>query len=805
MAASNKYVCIHGHFYQPPRENAWLESVERQESAAPFHDWNERINFECYAPNAAARIVDKDNYIIKIRNNYKRISFNFGPTLLSWLKSKDPETARLIQIADELSCKTFGGHGNALAQCYGHLIMPLCNRRDKITQIQWGIADFEDFYKRKPEGMWLPETAVDTETLEILAAHGIRFVILAPSQARRVRRTGEREWSDTTQANLDTRRAYRCALDDGSEIAIFFYDGALSREVAFNGLLNSGKRLAERLLAVFSDDDTPQLSHIATDGETYGHHHRFGEMALADALNSIEERGEAQITNYGQYLQLHPPEYEVEIHENSSWSCAHGVERWRADCGCNTGAHPGWNQAWRKPLRETLDWLRDTMIPLYEREGARLFHDPWTARNRYIAVLLNRDAFPAFLKKNARRALAPEEETQALRLLELQRQAMQMYTSCGWFFDDLSGIETNQILQYALRVLDYAQDMFGIGLHKEFIYRLSLAQGNLMDGATSFQQLVEPTRISMRRVAEHFAVAALFEEHPEQMELFNFSAEVAHMDCFRAGHLRLALGMLTLHSKISHAQLPYAFAALYLGQQHVIAKVCEQMPRVTYDEMYPALQTKFAVGHVGEILRLMQRYFGDQYSGLDALFADEKQRVIAMLTRQNLEVADAAIADVFNDNYQLLHSLELEGLGTPDKWRNIAAYALRTELLQWMWQDKKQPVRTLRRIAADIRLWRLQLSDEKYLSQLTAERILREIRALGAPQTALADVQWLADTLLAIRELPLKPDYWKSQNAFYLHTKGLRKGWWVYASPEWQAAYESIAESLKVRLYVGNA
>lgn len=379
---------------------------------------------------------------------------------------------------------------------------------------------------------------------------------------------------------------------------------------------------------------------------------------------------------------------------------------------------------------------------------------------------------------------------------------MQMFTSCGWFFDDLSGIETTQILQYALRALDYAKEVFGVELHAEFIRRISAAQGNRMDGATSFKQLVEPTRVSMRRVAEHFAVAALFEERPEQLELFNFSAEVKDMERLHAGNLRLTIGMLNVHSRVSHAQIPCVFAALYLGQQHVIGKVSELMPEVTYREMCAALKHEFEAGHVGETLNLMQRYFGDAYCGLDALFADEKQRVIDMLTRQNLEVADATITDVFNDNYQLMRALEAEGLGAPDKWRSIAAYALRTELIQWMWQERKPPLRTLRRIASDIRLWGLHLSDEKYLAQLAADRALQTIRNLGDPQATLADAQWLDGLLIALRELPIQPDYWKSQNAFYLHTKGLRKGWWVYASPEWQQAYESIANSLRVVLYL---
>lgn len=458
--AKRKFICIHGHFYQPPRENAWLEVIEQQESARPYHDWNERINFECYAPNAAARILDETGWIVKIRNNYNRISFNFGPTLLSWLEVNDPETYALILQADRTSQRRYGGHGNALAQVYSHLIMPLANYRDKVTQVYWGIRDFVHRFGRYPEGMWLAETAVDTETLEVLAAHDIRFTILAPHQAAAVRQLGEEHWTPVNAKTLDTRRPYWCILPSGRRIALFFYHGPTAQAVAFENLLDSGPAFARRLLDILDTSDCPQLAHIATDGETYGHHRRFGEMALAAALNEVEASGRALLTNYGQFLEMFPPEWEVQIVEPSSWSCSHGVERWRSNCGCNTGAHPGWHQQWRKPLREALDYIRDQLAPAYEREAGRFFRDPWKARNDYIEVVLKRTetARINFFEKHVRRALSPLEEVTALRLLEMQRFALLMYTSCGWFFDEISGLETNQILQYALRAMDYAQE-----------------------------------------------------------------------------------------------------------------------------------------------------------------------------------------------------------------------------------------------------------------------------------------------------------------------------------------------------------
>ncbi|MEO6037795.1 MAG: DUF3536 domain-containing protein, partial [Saprospiraceae bacterium] len=583
MSRPNKYVCIHGHFYQPPRENAWLETVEQQESSRPFHDWNERINFECYAPNAAARILDEQGWITKIRNNYNRISFNFGPTLLTWMAEKDPEAYKLLLQADLRSRERYGGHGSALAQVHSHLILPLCNYRDKVTQVHWGIRDFEYRFGRYPEGMWLAETAVDTETLEVLASHGIQFTILAPRQAKAIRRMAEpivagtpaeatpNAWKEVNGDNIDTRIPYWCLLPSGRRIALFFYHGGVAQEVAFSGLLNSGKNFARRISGLLDDSDEPQIAHIATDGESYGHHHRYGEMALADCLNQIEDNAWATLTNYGQFLELHPPTLEVQIHEKSSWSCVHGVERWQADCGCHTGSHPGWQQRWRKPLRTTMNWLRDQLAPLFEREGARYLRDPWAARNDYIQVMLRRndDSVRAFLTKHARRALSPMEEVITLRLLEMQRHAVLMFTSCGWFFDEISGIETNQILQYARRAMEYAQDVGALDLHAEFTRRLAEAPSNTFpDGAASYKQNVVPTSVNLERVAMHFAVASLFEDDPEGLDLFNYTAAVEFFEKIEAGTPQFAAGRICIRSRLTHAERTFCFAVLYLGQQH---------------------------------------------------------------------------------------------------------------------------------------------------------------------------------------------------------------------------------------------
>lgn len=800
-----KYVCIHGHFYQPPRENAWLEVVEEQESAHPWHDWNARINFECYAPNAAARILDGQGLIHKIRNNYNRISFNFGPTLLSWLEDNDPQAYALLQAADQKSMERFGGHGSAMAQVYSHLIMPLANYRDKITQVIWGIKDFEHRFKRMPEGMWLAETAVDTETLEVLAAHQIKFTVLAPRQAFRIRRTGSEEWRQVSAESIDTRVPYWCHLPSGRKIALFFYHGGVSQAVAFERLLNSGKVFAERVLSILdAHPQHAQLAHIATDGESYGHHHRFGEMALADALNYIEDKNLAQLTNYGQFLELFPPEWEVQIHENSSWSCVHGVERWRNDCGCNSGK-PGWRQRWRKPLREALDDLRDKLIPLFEVEAARLLNDPWSARNDYIQVALHRHDDAAqrkFLERHARRPLSPQERTTVLRLLEMQRHAVLMYTSCGWFFDEISGIETNQILQYALRAMDYAQDVSGVRLHGRFEKKLAEAPSNVFaNGQESFRHHVLPGRGTLERVAMHFAVASLFEEDPEQLGLFNYTTSVGFFEKIKAGTPMLAGGRLHIRSKITGFEKDFSFAVLYLGQQHIIGNISDAMNNSTFDQMWTLTASAFRRANLGETISALQKYFGPEKFTLSSLFKDEKIKIIRKITEEGMTVAEAGFKDVFNDNYQLITGLEEEGLPVPDTWRNIAAYVLNSELLEFFTARELLDPRRLRRIASDIKRWEIKLTDREAVQHAISSRIQDEINKINLDESSLARVKWLNEVIATVNEhTDLRPDVWRSQNVFYLLTKGYRKGLWVFANDEWESAFSQLAQLLKVRL-----
>lgn len=495
----SRYVCIHCHFYQPPRENPWLEKVERQESAYPYHDWNERITAECYLPNTKSPILGVDGKEIVVVNNYEKIDFNFGPTLLSWIERRKPEVYQTIIKADKVCQERFSGHGSAIAQIYNHIIMPLANRRDKQTQVVWGIKDFQRRFERHPEGMWLAETAVNTETLETLAENGIKFTILSPRQAKQTRKIGNIEWQNTTNESIDTRMAYLCRLPSGKTINLFFYNGKISHEISFGYLLNNGEDFAKRLISTLSENGAQnQLVSIATDGETFGHHKRYGDMALAYCLYHIETHRLAEITVYGEYLEKYPPEHEVEIVENSSWSCIHGVERWKSNCGCSAGANLRWTQEWREPLRQAMDWVRGRLIDVYENEMSVIINDPWNVRDDYISTILDKSKtiLNDFLLKHAGRELSKKDKFKVIKLLEMQKHAMYMYTSCGWFFDDISRIETIQLMQCAARAMQLANEVCGVSLEADYLALLKQAPSNVeafKTGDKVFEMLVKPT------------------------------------------------------------------------------------------------------------------------------------------------------------------------------------------------------------------------------------------------------------------------------------------------------------------------
>jgi alpha-amylase/alpha-mannosidase (GH57 family) len=658
-----RYICIHGHFYQPPRENPWLEAIEVQDSAYPYHDWNERITAECYAPNATSRIMDGEGRIVRLVNNYSRISFNFGPTLMAWMEHHAPDVYAAIQQADLESRERYSGHGSALAQAYSHMILPLANTRDRQTQVIWGIRDFRKRFGRDPEGMWAPETAVDIESLDIMAEHGILFTILAPRQAKRVRQRGTSHWRDVSGGRIDPSTAYRLNLPSGRSISLFFYDGPISQGLAFEGLLSSGENYARRLEGAFSEGRSwPQIVHVATDGESYGHHHRSGDMALAYALHHIESDNKARLTNYGEYLANHPPVHEVEVFERSSWSCVHGVERWYRDCGCNSGGHPGWNQGWRGPLREALDWLRDTLEPAYEEMAVEYLKDPWEARNNYVDFLLDRSAENAarFLDRHALRPLDESERIKVFKLLELQRHTMLMYTSCGWFFDELSGIETVQVIQYAGRAVQLSRELFGYGVEPRFLQLLSRAKSNILehgDGRRIYEKFVRPSMLDLTKVCAHYAVSSLFEDYGEQTYIGWYSVSTEDCRSHQAGRAKLQIGRAKFTSEITGESTNLCFGVLHLGDHNISCGVGPYENESSYLELWQEISDSFSRGEFLQIILSLDKYFGSSTYSLTSLFRDEQRKILDMIVQPTLQEAEHAYAQVYDNNVPLLRFL----------------------------------------------------------------------------------------------------------------------------------------------------
>ncbi len=767
-----KFVCIHGHFYQPPRENPWLESVELQDSAAPYHDWNERVTSECYGPDSRARVVSSNGKIINLVNNYSLISFNFGPTLLSWMQCAFPDIHNAIIQGDTFSQQTFSGHGSALAQVYNHMILPLSSLRDKRTQVRWGIRDFEHRFGRYPEGMWLPETAADTESLEVLAEHGIKFTILSPYQASKVRPCGADEWTDVDGGKIDPKRPYLFRLPSGKNIVLFFYDGAISRAVAFDGLLQSGEKLADRLLSAFSANPTQdELVHIATDGESYGHHYRYGDMALAWALHRIAGNGGVKLTSYGEYLQTHPPEDEVVIHEKSSWSCVHGVDRWLRDCGCNSGGHPGWNQAWRTPLRQSLDWLRDITVPLFESQAGRILKDPWAARDDYISVLLDRspESINAFFSRHAHQPMDPAQRAMAIKLLELERHALLMYTSCGWFFDELSGIETVQVIQYAGRVVQLARETFGLDVEAQFLEHLADAKSNIpehSDGRAIYNKWVKPAMVDWRQATAHYAIGAMFKNNTEEPQtVFVYTFKDQARELLTAGKTRLVIGRTQAQSSITGESASMEYAVLYMGEHNLTAGVREFTGDEAFQSMARELKEAFEEVDFPKVIRYIDRQFGGSCYSLKSLFKDEERRVLHELlttTRADLESRYRRIADRY---IPLMNFLGPTGKSLLPAVETAANFVLRTDLHRQV-ESPSPDIEQLSRLLEEAKAKGDLFFDDE-LSYAIKTRMEALMNSVAANPSNVAQIRLLRQLAELVIPLPLQFNLWKVQNIYW--------------------------------------
>jgi alpha-amylase/alpha-mannosidase (GH57 family) len=806
----NRKICIHGHFYQPPRENAWLEEIETQDSAHPYHDWNERVAAECYGPNSASRILGAKEKIADIVNNYSRISFNFGPTLLLWMKKHDPEVYDAILRADRESAARFSGHCGAIAQCYNHMIMSLANARDKRTQVIWGIRDFEYRFGRQPEGMWLPETAVDIETLEVMAEQEIRFTILAPHQARSVRKIGDKAWQDLKGSGIDPRRPYACPLPSGRSMAIFFYDGPIAHDVAFGDLLRSGENFASRLLHAFSEDEAAeQLVHIATDGETYGHHHRFGDMALAYCLHLIESGTAAKLTIYGEHLDKNPPVEEVQIVEKTSWSCPHGVARWRADCSCNTGLHPGWRQTWRAPLREAMDWLRDGLAGLYEREMGKLVRDPWQAREDYIRVVLDRSAanVDAFFSRHAARKLSPEDTTRALRLLEIERNAMLMFTSCGWFFDDISGIESVQVLQYAARAMQLARDVEGGDWESKYLAILGKAPSNVPayeNGKKIYRLLVKPAALDLLRVGAHYAVSSLFEKYSETTNFGCFTARGEAIHLSRAGRQKIAAGRVRVSSEITRNEKDIVFSVLHLGDHNLMGGVQRFQGDRALESMWQEIEGAFGRSDIPEVIGLMDKYFGSHGYSLWHLFQDEKRKVMGQILEEALTDIKSSFHKIYEDNYPTMLALKNMNIPLPSFFAAPLEFTLNEDLEQLLRAPDPDMARILG-IADEFREWALE-PDRSALGYAATMRINAIMAGVSQDPAAAGPLKAAASLLTALAGLRLEIDLWKSQNVFFFSVRDryrelrLRADKGDKEAGDWVAAAVNLAGLLSVGL-----
>jgi alpha-amylase/alpha-mannosidase (GH57 family) len=778
------YVIIHGHFYQPPRENPWIEQIEVEPSASPFHDWNTRITAECYRPNGVARVYDSQARILDIVNNYRYLSFNFGPTLISWLADNEPGTYAKLLEADAQSLAAWG-NGNAIAQAYNHAILPLATPRDRETQVIWGLKDFEHRFQRKAAALWLPETAANYPTLATLVDQGLKFVILSPYQAKRVRPLAGGDWTPAL-GGVDPTQAYRCFLPDGDAkkprfIDVFFYDGGVAADLSFGDLLTDSYRLAGRLAAGFSPDKKrPQLLHVATDGENYGHHKKFGELALAHALTQVLPQKGWHLTNYATFLELAPPSMEVEISlgsdgEGSSWSCSHGVGRWKENCGCSTGGQPTWNQRWRAPLRESFDFLSDRLRAIFESEGAKYLKDPWQARNAYIEVILNRSngVLEEFFSQHGTANLKEDDRVAALRLLEMERHCLLMYTSCGWFFADISGLESLQVIKYAARALQLGQYFTSEPLEPPFLKILERAVSNIPkegNGLTIYQKHIRPAVVDYPKVANQWVISWLKDrERSCPSHIYHYRAEPADLEEKTQGSLQFAAGRLRLTSGITRQSHTLAFFTAFLGSYLYRTQV--QFHAAPPE--FLTLSTEFfrvLESTPEDLIPLMVRRLGETYYSLHDIFQEEKLQVFHDLLRPNQEEALERVAHSFEESRPLLKAVATEGLPMPRLFRALGEITLNRRLVELLRRLEPEPAslsasEEIMEVIADAQLMDLKL--ESHEGAKILGRVLHRHLLDLAENFQTETVSRLNDFLSLVGHIPLTLELTEAQNFLF--------------------------------------
>jgi alpha-amylase/alpha-mannosidase (GH57 family) len=677
---------IHGHFYQPPRENPWTQRIENQPSAAPLPNWNERIFRECYRPNAHARILDERGRVLRLVNNYRHLSFNIGATLLSWMEEHHPITYAQILEADRFSVR-HRGHGNALAQAFNHTILPLDHPRDQKTQIRWGRIDFERRFGRAPEGMWLSETAANAEVLELLMDEGVRFTVLSPYQAGRARPIGGHDWRDVREGRVDPTRPYRLFHRQTRDryLDIFFYDGPKSKSVAFENVLSTSQRFLDELIAHAPSDG---LVLLATDGESYGHHTTFGDRTLAHAFEMEAPRRDLRFTNLAAYLDHRPPSDEIELAPGdddlgTSWSCAHGVGRWFRDCGCHTGGEPGWTQAWRRPLRSALELVREHAARIYEARMGAWMDDPWGARDAYIEVLGDGpDAFETWARRWNRASPGSDALVQQRTLLEMQLQSMLMFTSCGWFFNDVSGIETVQVLHYAARCMDYLDELGERSPEREFLDALGESRSNRRDQGTAadiYRRTVPRARVTPRRAAAHLGISGLLEELPTRGEVGLWTYDLTGYQKETSGPFSLATGFVELVSRRTGRREDQAFAAVHLGGIDFYVAVRPGMARAAFEHKSSVLLEELDETSLAFLLRSVFESFGPHEFRLQDMLPGAGEAAASSVFRDLIERFTAVYSGLYRDHTRTLEMLHAAGFEIPSELRMAAEFTLKRQ------------------------------------------------------------------------------------------------------------------------------
>ncbi|MDT7602756.1 MAG: hypothetical protein QOF61_753 [Acidobacteriota bacterium] len=767
---------VHGHFYQPPRENPWTNSVERQPGARPFDDWNERIHFECYRPNAFARVIDPHGRVERIVNNYAHINFNFGATLFNWLERRHPETYARVIEADRASVSSRHGHGNAIAQGYHHSILPLCNERDRRTEIRWGVADFRQRFGRAPESLWLPETACDDATLGALIDKGLAYVILSPFQAARVRPLGAQVWESVMDGLIDTGVPYRYFHRDGSgrSIVIFFYDGQLAKSVAFDGVLASSHLLVERFERAAARGG---LVNMATDGETYGHHFKFGDRCLAYALEVEAPARGFRVTNYGEFLEGHAPAWEVEIRhdfegEGTSWSCAHGLGRWTRDCSCHASAPEGWNQRWRDPLRRALNFLRDESAMVFERQGTDLFRDPWRARDDYIALLVGARTRAEFLGEHAARTLNDAEQTRALTLLEMQRGALMMFTSCGWFFNDLSGIETVQVLRYAARVLDLLEELDAPVPRAQFLELLAAAESNVRaygNGADIFRAQVETSRVTPRRVAASLAISGLVATPDERGQSAGYDFTRANFDRRQHGRLALSTERLSLESMATGKRFDFSAASMHFGDVDFYCALREFAGEEQFAASAQKLREEFRASSLPRLLRLVREEFGPAEYGLEHLLPEGRLGIYEIVFGQMIERFTEQYEFLYEENRRNIEMLHEAGFELPTELRAAAEFTVGRRFEVKLQGLEREPSHATLRAAVEVadELARLGYRVDRARTRRLIEHLITRAVKDAVESPSVENLEAAFDLIRIAHTLGLEADVERAQEIAY--------------------------------------